>query len=64
MTHRCGLSLSIIIWRNGGGRAKFPFALGRKHSFGSPADVIPYKTIKTTIVSVFSIIFGCCVGLF
>ena len=29
MTHRGGLSLSIIIWRIGGGGEKFPFALGR-----------------------------------
>jgi hypothetical protein len=33
MTHRGGLSLSIIIWRIGGG-AKFPFALGPKNSLG------------------------------
>ena len=32
-THRGGLSLSIIIWRIGGG-AKFPFALGLKNSLG------------------------------
>jgi hypothetical protein len=31
ITHRGGLSLSIIIWRIGGG-AKFPFALGPKNS--------------------------------
>ena len=36
MTHRGGLSLSIIIWRIGGGRAKFPFALGSKYSLGGP----------------------------
>ena len=36
MTHRGGLSLSIIIWRIGGGGAKFPFALGPKHSLGGP----------------------------
>jgi hypothetical protein len=33
ITHRGGLSLSIIIWRIGGG-AKFPFALGPKNSLG------------------------------
>jgi len=29
MTHRGGFSLSIIIWRIGGGGAKFTFALGQ-----------------------------------
>jgi len=41
MTHRGGLSLSVIIWRIGGG-AKFPFALGPKKSLGGPA----YRIIK------------------
>jgi hypothetical protein len=36
MTHRGGLSLSIIIWRIGGGGAKFSFALRPKHSLGGP----------------------------
>jgi hypothetical protein len=36
MTHHGGLSLSIIIWRIGGGGAKFPFALGPKNSLGGP----------------------------
>ena len=36
MTHRGGLSLSIIIWRIGGGWGKFPFALGPKNSLGGP----------------------------
>jgi hypothetical protein len=36
MTHRGGLSLSIIIWRIGGGGAKFPFALGPNNSLGGP----------------------------
>ena len=36
MTHRGGLRLSIIIWRIGGGGAKFPFALGPKNSLGGP----------------------------
>ena len=37
MTHRGGLSLSIIIWRiGGGGGDKFPFALGPKNSLGGP----------------------------
>ena len=35
MTHRSGLSLSIIIWRIGGG-IKYPFALGPKYSLGGP----------------------------
>ena len=39
MTHRGGLSLSIIIWGiGGGGGGKFPFALGPKNSLGGPAD--------------------------
>jgi len=33
MTHRGGLSLSIIIWRRG---AKFPFSLGPKNYLGGP----------------------------
>jgi len=37
MTHRGGLSLSIVIWRIGGGGAKFPFALRPKNSLGGPA---------------------------
>ena len=37
MTHRGGLSLSIIIWRIVGGGAKFPFSLGPKNSLGGPA---------------------------
>jgi len=36
MTHRGGLSLSIIIWRIGGGGAKFRFALGVQNSLGGP----------------------------
>ena len=39
MTHRGGLGLSIIIWRiGGGGRGKFPFALGPKNSLGGPGN--------------------------
>jgi hypothetical protein len=34
MTHRGGLSLSIIIWRIEGGG--IPFALGPKHFLGGP----------------------------
>jgi hypothetical protein len=34
MTHRGGLSLSIIIWRIGGGGPKFPFVLGPKNYLG------------------------------
>jgi hypothetical protein len=37
MTHRGELSLSIIIWRIGGGGAKLPFALVLKHSLGGTA---------------------------
>jgi len=37
MTHRGGISLSIIIWTIGGG-GKFPFALGPKHSLGGPGQ--------------------------
>jgi hypothetical protein len=36
MTHRGGLSLSIIIWSIGGGGGEFPFALGPKNSLGGP----------------------------
>jgi len=38
--YRGGLSLSIIIWRIGGG-GKFPFALGPKNSLGGPVDWSP-----------------------
>jgi len=36
MTHRGGLSLSIIIWRIGGEGGKFPFALGPKNYVDGP----------------------------
>ena len=36
MTHRGGLSFSIIIWRIGGGGGKFLFALGPNNSRGVP----------------------------
>jgi hypothetical protein len=45
MTHRGGLSFSIIIWRIGGGGAKFSFALGPKDSLGGP-DNNKLQTIK------------------
>jgi hypothetical protein len=41
MTHRGGLSLSIIIWRIGGG-AKFPFALGSNNFLGDPDYIYIY----------------------
>ena len=39
MTHRGGLSLSIIIWKIGGWGAKLPFALGPKNSLVGPVYV-------------------------
>ena len=45
MTRCGGLSLSIIIWRIGGG-GKFPFAMGPKNSLGGPVhkEIHDYKT--------------------
>jgi hypothetical protein len=47
MTHHCGLSLSIIICRFGGGVV--PFAFGPKYSLGSPdSGILLYlKTFVT-----------------
>jgi hypothetical protein len=41
MTRRRGLSLSIIIWRIGGGGTSFlfPFPLGPKNSLGGPENL-------------------------
>ena len=47
MTHRGGLSLSIIICRIGGG-AKFPFALGSKNYLGDPDYIYIYIYIYTS----------------
>jgi hypothetical protein len=49
MTHRGGFSLSIIIWRIGGGGAKLPFALGPKNSLGGPA-LLPYNITPQRII--------------
>jgi hypothetical protein len=45
MTHHGGLSLSIIIWRIGGGEAKFPFALGPNNFLAAVGTSI-YKQNK------------------
>jgi hypothetical protein len=48
MTHRGGLSLSISIWRiGGGGGGKFPFALGPNNSvFSETHDVSDGQDVR------------------
>jgi hypothetical protein len=57
MTHRGGISLSIIIWRIGGGGAKFPFVMGPTNSLGDPNYSSPMSRVKPT----FDLCLGYCV---
>jgi hypothetical protein len=48
MTHRGGLSLSIIIWRIGGGR-QASFCPGAKNSLGGPVSNFHGLSTNTSI---------------
>ena len=62
MTHRGGLSLSIIIWRIGGGGTSFlfPFPLGPKNSLGGPENLYrwPNWTIAESGVKQQSLVYS------